>query len=94
LERVDNREGRWLVPFRNHFRNLNSLFKDWDLHVIVFVRDEVAKATERAVEQFGDVSVISLEKVVFSWRWDWKKRGPSKPLRAPEKLRSSSGAKA
>jgi len=94
LERVANREGRWLVPLRNHFRNLNSLFKDWDLHVIVFVRDEVAKATERAVEQFADVSVISLDKVMFPWRWDWKKGPPSNPLRAPEKLPSSTGGKA
>ena len=94
LERVANREGRWLVPLRNHFRNLNPLFKAWDFHVSVFVRGEVAEAAERVVEQFADVSVISLDKVVFSWRWDWKKGGPSNPLRTPGKLRSPSGAKA
>jgi|SRR5882724_2366695 len=93
LERVANREGRWIGPLRNHFQNLNPFFKDWDFHVSVFVRGEVAKATERVVENFPDVSVISLDKVMFPWRWDWKKGPPSNPLRAPEKLRSPSGAK-
>src|SRR5882762_2411265 len=64
LERVANRQGRWLDPLRNHFRNLDLLFKDWDFHVSVFVRGEVAGATERVVEQFADVSVISLDKVM------------------------------
>ena len=81
----------WATYCRNHFQNLNPVFKDWDFHVTVFVRGEVADATERVVENFPDVSVISLDKVMFPWRWDSTKGPPSNPLRAPEKLRSSTG---
>jgi hypothetical protein len=85
MQRVANRETRWLGPLRNHFQNLSPLFKDWGFHVSVFVRGEEAEAAQRAVEQVAEVSVISLDNVVFSWRWDWKGRRPSNPLRDPGK---------
>jgi hypothetical protein len=87
LQRIAGREKRWFGPLRNHFQKLNPLFKDWDLHVTLFVRGEEAEPARRAVTQFPDVSVITLDNVVFSWRWDWKDRHPSNPLRNPEKPR-------
>ncbi len=93
LERVANRDGRWIGPLKTHFQNLNLLFNDWDFHISLFVRGEVVEATERLVEKFADVSVISLDEVMFSWRWDWRKGGPSNPLRVPGKAQSLSGAK-
>lgn len=87
LQRIAEREKRWFGPLRNHFKNLNPLFKDWDLHVTLFVRGEEAEPARRAVTQLGDESVISLDKVMFSWRWDWNKGRPSNPLRDPEKPR-------
>lgn len=93
LDRVADKERRWIGPLRNHFQKLNLLFKDWNFHLRVFVRSEVAEATERIVEKFADVSVLSLDKIMFSWRWDWKKGRASNPLRAPGKVQYSNGAK-
>jgi hypothetical protein len=41
------------------------------------------------MDEFPDVSVISLKAVVFSWKWDWQRaiKLPTNALREPAKRR-------
>ena len=85
LSRVDKRETRWFAPLRQHFSRLSPIFTEWDYHVTVFVRNEECDAAQKRLNDLRDVSVISLDTVVFSWRWKWKGSRPSNPLREPSK---------
>jgi hypothetical protein len=89
VERVRARETRWLGPLRDHFRNLNPIFKDasWDWHVTVFVRREQLEAAQQTFGADRNVSVLCLDDTVFSWRWDWGPGIPANPLRATGKER-------
>lgn len=84
--KICERETRWLFPLREHFTNLNQIFSEWDYHVTVCVRKEEYGALRNKLREVRDVSVISLDKVVFSWEWDWQGSRPSNPLREPEKI--------
>jgi len=72
LSRVRETESRWISPLRDHLTNTNRLFQDWKYKVTLFVREEVCKDLEKALVGIPDVFVVSLDKVVFSWRWDWQ----------------------
>jgi hypothetical protein len=89
--RIREREKRWFIPLRSHFRSLATTFADaiWDYHVSVFVRGEQLGAARRMFAPDPDVSVLSLDDTVFSWRWDWKGGVPANPLREREKVRLS-----
>lgn len=89
LGRVRERETRWLTPLRAHFTGLNEVFAGWDFHVTLFIRDEQLRTVKQAIDEFPDVSVISLKAVVFSWNWDWQREPmlPTNPLREPAKQR-------
>jgi hypothetical protein len=82
MHRVIDRTMRWFEPLRSHFRNLNTIFTNWDYHVTLFVRQEEIERARAATASFQDVSIISLDEVVFSWRWKWQLAGvPENPLR-------------
>lgn len=85
--RVRERETRWYGPLREHFQRLSSLFGDprWDYHATIFVRAEQIKAARQAFASEPDVSVLSLDETVFSWRWDWGPGIPANPLREASK---------
>ena len=88
LGRVAEREKRWVSPLRNHFAQMNSTFSNWEYHVTVFVREEEYTKVQERLREFRDVSVISLDKVVFSWRWQWVGSNPVNPLREAGKAKS------
>ncbi len=83
--RIAERKTRWLSPLREHFSKLSPIFSEWDYHVTVFVRDEELQNAQKRLSDQPDVSVISLDRVVFSWRWEWRGSRPSNPLREPDK---------
>jgi hypothetical protein len=89
MGRVREKETRWFTPLRAHFTGLNEVFAGWDYHVTLFVRDEQLRSVKQAIDEFPDVSVISLKTVVFSWNWDWQvdTKLPTNTLREPAKLR-------
>lgn len=80
IKRVINREDRWLIPLRAHFAQLRANFQDWPYHVTIFVREEIIKSTRRKVAPYPDVSVLSLDAVVFPWRWLWDGQRAINPL--------------
>lgn len=86
LSRVDERETRWFAPLRGHFSKLSPIFAEWDYHVTVFVRKEECDAARKRLHEFPDVSVFSLDEVVFSWNWNWQGGRPSNPLRETSKI--------
>ena len=70
VERVREREKRWLSPLREHFGRLAPIFREpsWEFHVTIFVRSEELKPARQTFAGDGDVSVLSLDETVFSWR--------------------------
>jgi hypothetical protein len=90
--RVRERETRWFGPLRAHLQRLSPIFAEsiWDHHVSVFVREEQLTPARRMFETDGDVSILSLDGTVFSWRWDWREGIPMNPLREPGKERRTS----
>jgi Holliday junction resolvase-like predicted endonuclease len=80
LERIREREARWLKPLTSLFDSFKPTFDKWDYRITIFVRDEEAEAARKAISEFKDVSVISLDKVIFSWRWNWVGPYPVNPL--------------
>jgi hypothetical protein len=72
VHRAREKETRWFGSLKDHLKKLNPVFANWDLHVTLFVRDEEVSRTSLAVQEFLDVSVISLTKVVFGWNWNWQ----------------------
>ncbi len=85
MARIADRERRWLQPLRKYFKQLNPIFADWDYHVTVFVRGEEYEDACKHVCNVPDVSVLSLDSVVFSWRWEWEGAWPKNRLRDPAK---------
>ena len=92
LERVRERETRWLAPLREHFGRLAPMFREpsWQFHVTIFVRSEQLEPARETFIDDRDVSVLSLDDTVFSWRWNWKTGVPVNPLREPNKERRAS----
>ncbi len=86
MRRVAERATRWFEPLRSHFGKLNPIFANWDYHVTLFLRQEEVEKARAAAAAFPDVSIISLDDIVFSWRWKWQVDGvPDNPLRHPTK---------
>jgi hypothetical protein len=73
LSRVREKDTRWIRPLRDHLTNTSEVFRGWPYKVTVFVRDEVCEVLRKALAEETDVFVVSLDKVVFSWRWDWQR---------------------
>lgn len=72
LSRVLERETRWLVPLREHLPKVSVSFADWKYRVTLFVREEVCASLRGQTAGMSDVAVISLDSVVFPWRWQWQ----------------------
>jgi hypothetical protein len=90
IGRVRARETLWFTPLRKHLAKLNGgAFAGWDYHVTLFVRNEQIEKVKQAIDEFPDVSVISLKAVVFSWKWYWQGEPnlPTNALREPAKQR-------
>jgi hypothetical protein len=82
FSRLNERETRWFVPLQNELSQLDESFTGWRYHVTLFVRKEVCISLREKIkkENMADVSVISLDEVVFPWRWQWRGQEPDNPL--------------
>lgn len=81
LERVQERQKRWISPLKAHFQGLDPCFGTWEYRVTLFVRGEEEKKVRSAMAQDVDISVFSLDQLVFPWRWNWIGQRPDNPLR-------------
>jgi len=72
LSRIREKDKRYLTPLRRHMSSISESFAGWKYRLTLFVRDEVCRQIQEAVGNESDVFVVSLEKVVFPWRWDWQ----------------------
>lgn len=80
LSRVQEREPRWITPLRAHLSKMSPQLCDWKYRVTLFVREEICADVRQATAEMLDVFVVSLDNVVFSWRWDWKGQLAVNPL--------------
>jgi hypothetical protein len=72
--RLEERETRWFSPLHKYLPSLNGGFESWSLHVTLFIRGENVSAAKQKFADSKDVSVISLDEVIFDWRWKkWEK---------------------
>jgi len=72
LSRVREKDRRWIRPLKDHLTKTSDIFHGWEYKVAVFVREEVREGLRKALAEEPNVFVESLDKVVFSWRWDWR----------------------
>jgi Holliday junction resolvase-like predicted endonuclease len=68
LERVQQRDTRWITPLRTHLGQMSPQFNDWRYRVTLFVRPEICEDVQHATAQMDNVFVLSLANVVFPWR--------------------------
>lgn len=85
--KIAERKTRWLIPLQEHLAKLRPIFSNWDYHVTVFIRGEECENAQKRLSDQQDVSVVSLDSVVFPWRWKWENSRPVNPLREPGKER-------
>jgi hypothetical protein len=81
MQRIREKHSRWIEPLRNYMTLLNSILATWEYHITIVVREEEANRCRNMTAQFRDVSVLSLDNVMFSWRWQWNGDVPTNPLR-------------
>jgi|SRR3990172_11749525 len=80
LSRVAERETRWLAPMRKSLTQLHKPLTNWKFHVTLFLREEISSSVRTKLTGVADVSVISLDTVMFPWRWEWHGDVPANPL--------------
>lgn len=81
LERVAERETRWLEPLRATLASMYAPIGQWRFRVTIFLREEICGSVERKLKGAEGVSVISLDRVMFPWRWKWVSSDtPDNPL--------------
>lgn len=81
LARVAERESRWLKPLRATLTDMHKPLGEWPFHVTLFVREEICSSVTAKLEDVDGVSVISLDRVMFPWRWKWLSSDvPENPL--------------
>ncbi|MBF0227926.1 MAG: hypothetical protein HQK76_20985 [Desulfobacterales bacterium] len=80
FSRVLERETRWFAPLRNDISKLGAVFTSWKYRVTLFIREEVCDSLRKKTAKMPDVSVISLDTVVFPWRWHWQGQVAVNPL--------------
>jgi len=80
LSRVAERDTRWLKPMRRSFAQLHKPFAEWKFHVTLFLREEICSSVQGKLSGHDGVSVISLDRVMFPWRWEWHGDIPVTPL--------------
>lgn len=80
IERVRDREKRWYKPLRSHLAGLDPSFVSWRLRTTVFVRSDRKKAALKALHEAEDVTVIALDDIMRSWKWNWEGQIPANPL--------------
>jgi len=80
LARVAERETRWLAPMRKSLGKMHTPLTKWKFHVTLFLREEICSSVRTKLTGIADVSVISLNIVMFPWRWEWHGDVPVNPL--------------
>ena len=80
IERVRDRGQRWYIPLRSHLEDLDSSFSSWKLRTTVFVREDRKKVAVEALQSASDVTVIALDNIMRSWKWNWEGQIPVNPL--------------
>ena len=89
--RVRPREVRWYRPLQSQLSQLDRFFSCWNAYrTALFVRADRYEAARQAFEGATDVSVIALDAIMRSWKWDWsEKRWPTNPLNVDVPSRES-----
>ena len=81
IEKVKERQVRWISPIKNHFYELNHEFKKWDYRITIFVRDTNKNQFQSKFDSSPDVSVKSIEDISFPHLWIWNGNKPNNSLR-------------
>jgi hypothetical protein len=61
----------WRGAVREKLTAWGHAFSQWDIRTVVLVRGENVDPVQRGLASLPYASVISLDDVVFSWRWQW-----------------------
>jgi hypothetical protein len=80
IQRIRDREQRWYEPLRSHLGGLDLSFSSWALRMTVFVRKDRKEAAVAALQDANDVTVIALDDIMRSWKWNWAGQIAVNPL--------------
>jgi hypothetical protein len=80
IERVRERETRWYAPLRNDLGAPHLSGIRWTLRTTIFVRGDRKEHVLKALGVESDVTVIALDDVMRSWKWNWENKTPINPL--------------
>jgi len=80
IARVRDRERRWYKPLRSRLDALDASFHSWSLRTTVFIRSDRKGAARKALSNAEDVTVIALDDIMRSWKWNWEGQIPANPL--------------
>lgn len=91
--RVGERKKRWYDALRVHLNDLEGSFSSWGIRTTLFVRADRREAVLEALQGAEDVTVIALDDVMRSWKWNWEGQTPLNPLDHDPKGEPSKPAK-
>jgi hypothetical protein len=80
IDRVRDRENRWYVRLREHLATPHLNRIAWKIHTTIFVRADRKNDALKALGNETDVTVIALDDIMRSWKWNWEKQTPLNPL--------------
>lgn len=71
INKVSERETRWYNAIREYDAAWVELISSWDYRVCLFLREQMVEKTESKLSDYGDVSVKSLNEILYPWSWKW-----------------------
>jgi hypothetical protein len=71
VKKVEDRKNQWFALLRSQLLQRRVIDDSWTLAVCVFVRKERSSEFTKRFGNAQDVSVDSLEDIVFAWKWPW-----------------------
>jgi len=81
IEKINERQTRWISPLKKQLGKINSEFLRWKYHVTVFVRKTNQKEIQEQFNNSKDISIKSIEDITFPYLWTWNGEVPCNPLR-------------
>jgi hypothetical protein len=80
IRRARERQTRWYGPLLDQLVRSNQCFASWRPRTTIFVRADRMQDAMRALGTECDITVISLDDIMRSWKWNWEKQSPVNPL--------------